>query len=141
MDLINTHIPLEKTEMQIRKNLLSNIKYKIFLNFSKININNYDGFVKIEFVLSELKDENLKIFLDYEGIISSFKINDNIATEENFNKNLNRVTINNQGLKIGLNKLEIKFCSLINDHINNKLKFFTNSKNGRVFKLYYILVT
>lgn len=136
MDLINTHIPLEKTEMQIRKNLLSNIKYTIFLNFSKININSYDGYVKIEFFLSELKEENQKIFLDYEGIIRSIKLNDNDkSTEEYFKKNLNRLIINNKGLKIGLNKLEIKYSSLINNYINNKLKFFTNSKNGEVSSL------
>jgi len=136
MDLINTHIPLEKTEMQIRKNLLSNIKYTIFLNFSKININSYDGYVKIEFFLSELKEENQKIFLDYEGIIRSLKLNDNDkSTEEYFKKNLNRLIINNKGLKIGLNKLEIKYSSLINNYINNKLKFFTNSKNGEVSSL------
>ena len=133
MDLIRTHIPLHKEDSINRKNLLSEIKYFIFLNFSEIKSNLYEGHVTIELYLKEVSD----IFLDYEGITDHIIINDK---PDSFHKELNRIYINKKSLKIGLNKLDIKFKSYLITSTHNNIKLFSNSNEEKVNKSFLLLL-
>ncbi len=120
MDLINTHLPLEKEESNYRKTLISDIKYILFLNFTKINLTYYEGFVKIQFNMKEASN----IHLDYGGIIKNITVNDATVVAE---RKLNRLYLSREHLRNGINKIEIKFNSLIKANTKREFKIFSNA--------------